>query len=292
MSLQIEGQPPLQGAIVYLNEVSDGYFDAMRTRLHAGRDFGTQDTPGSTPVAVINQVLARRYFGAASPIGRRVSVGSRGTVEIVGVVANAKYLSLREDDHPTVYVHAFQNRQELWGLTLAVGTSGDPQAIAPVLRRGVQSLTAAVAVGEPATLSDRIERTLVRERLMTRILGAFAVLALLLAAVGLYGVLAYAVTRRTNEIGIRLALGAPRGRVVWPVLRESSMSVAIGVVAGVPAALMFGRLLGTLLYDVVPTDPRVLGAVVAGLFVVALAAAFQPAWRAVRVDPLAALRHE
>jgi ABC-type antimicrobial peptide transport system permease subunit len=208
------------------------------------------------------------------------------------VVAIAKYLSLREDDHPTVSVHAFQTRQELWGLTLAVGTSGDPQAIAPVLRRGVLSLTAAVAVGEPATLSDRIERTLVRERLMTRILGAFAVLALLLAAVGLYGVLAYAVTRRTNEIGIRLALGAPRGRVVWPVLRESSMSVAIGVVAGVPAALMFGRLLGTLLYDVVPTDPRVLGAVVAGLFVVALAAAFQPAWRAVRVDPLAALRHE
>lgn len=127
---------------------------------------------------------------------------------------------------------------------------------------------------------------------MARILGTFAALALLLAAVGLYGVLAYAVTRRTNEIGIRLALGAARGTVVWSVLRESWTLVAIGVALGVPAALAFTRLFSSLLYGVTPADPWVLSAAVASLFVVALAAALQPAWRAVRVDPLVALRYE
>jgi predicted permease len=292
MPFRVEGQPRQPGAIVYVNDVSDGYFAAMGTRLLAGREFGPQDAPNAVPVAVINEVLARRYFTTGNAIGRRVWVGNRGSVEIVGVVANAKYLTLREQDHPTVYVHAFQNREELWGLTLATATSANPAGFGPALRRAVQAIAGTVPVGEASTLATLIERTLVKERLMTRILGAFAILALLLASVGLYGVLGYAVTRRTNEIGVRLALGSARSAVLWSVLRESATLVAIGVAIGVPAALAFTRLLSSLLYGLTPADPWVFGAAVSSLFAVAVVAAIHPAWRAVRVDPLVALRCE
>jgi ABC-type antimicrobial peptide transport system permease subunit len=219
-------------------------------------------------------------------------VGRDEGLEIVGVVANAKYLSLREEDYPTVYVHALQKRDLPWGLTLAVRTSGDPASLATAIRRDVQAVAGTVPISEPSTLSAQIDRSLVKERLMTRILSAFAAVALALASVGLYGVLGYAVTRRTNEIGIRMALGATRGTVLWSVLRESWILVAIGVAIGVPAAIALTRLLSSLLYGVTPTDPWVLSGAVACLFVVALAAASQPAWRALRVDPLVALRYE
>jgi predicted permease len=292
MSFGVQGRPREPGAVVYVNDASDGYFAAMGTTLLVGRDFAPEDRPSATPVAVINDALSRRYFKAESPIGRRVSVGNRGEVEIVGVVANAKYLSLREEDQPTVYVHALQKREDAWGLTLVVRTSGDPALVAPSIRRDVLGVSGAVPIGQASTLAAQIDRSLVKERLMTRILGAFAVLALLLASVGLYGVLGYSVMRRTNEIGIRLALGATPGAVLWSVLRESWTLVAIGVVIGVPAVLALMRLLSGLLYGVTPADPWVLSGAVACLFVVALAAASQPAWRAVRVDPLVAVRYE
>jgi predicted permease len=292
LSFGVAGRPREPGAIVYVNDASDGYFAAMGTTLLLGRDFVPGDRPNSTPVAVINDALSRRYFKTQSPIGQHVTVGNRGELEIIGVVANAKYLSLREEDHPTIYVNALQKPDEPWGLTLAVRTSGDPASLATAIRRDVQAVAATVPIAQPSTLSAQIDRSLVKERLMTRILGAFAVLALLLASVGLYGVLGYAVTRRTNEIGIRMALGATRGTVLWSVLRESWTLVAIGVAIGVPAALALTRLLSSFLYGVTPRDPWVLSGAVACLFVVALAAASQPAWRAVRVDPLVALRYE
>jgi predicted permease len=291
-SFGVEGRPPDRGTNVYVNEVSDGYFAAIGTTLLVGRDFAPQDSRSSTPVAVINDALSRRYFKGESPIGRRVSVGNEEGFEIIGVVANAKYMSLREEDHPTVYLDARRRPEDAWGLTLAVRTLADPASFATAVRREVQAVDGNVPITQGSLLSAQIERTLVKERLMTRILSAFAVLALLLAAVGLYGVLGYAVTRRTNEIGIRLALGATRGTVLWSVVRESWTLVAIGVAIGVPAALALTRLLSSLLYDVTPTDPWVLGGAIACLFVVALAAAAQPAWRAVRVDPLVALRYE
>jgi len=292
LSFDVEGRPPERGPSVYVNNVSDGYFAATGTTLLVGRDFTAQDGPSSTPVAVINDALSRRYFRNENPIGSRVRVGRDEGLEIVGVVANAKYLSLREEDYPTVYVHALQKRDLPWGLTLAVRTSGDPASLATAIRRDVQAVAGTVPISEPSTLSAQIDRSLVKERLMTRILSAFAAVALALASVGLYGVLGYAVTRRTNEIGIRMALGATRGTVLWSVLRESWILVAIGVAIGVPAAIALTRLLSSLLYGVTPTDPWVLSGAVACLFVVALAAASQPAWRALRVDPLVALRYE
>jgi predicted permease len=291
LSFGVEGRPREAGAIVYVNYVSDGYFAAMGTTPLLGRDFVPHDGPDSIPVAVINDALSRRYFKNQNPIGQRVKLGPSGGLEIVGVVANAKYLSLREEDHPTVYVQALHERDTA-GLTLAVRSSGDPLSLVPAIRREVQAVAPAVPITEGSTLSAQIDRSLVKERLMARILGAFAGLALLLASIGLYGVLAYAVTRRTNEIGIRVALGASRGAVLRSVLRESLALVAIGIGIGVPAALALTRLLSSLLYGVTPTDPLVLGGAVASLFAVALGAAAQPAWRAVRVDPLVALRHE
>lgn len=292
LSFGLAGQPRAEsGASVYVNRVSDGYFSAMATPLQRGRDFGPRDGPDSPPVAIINEALSRRFFEHDSPIGQRVRLGREEGLEIVGVVANAKYFSLREDDHPTIYVHALQ-RRDPGSLTLAVRTSGDPAALAPIIRRDVQSIARTVPITHGSSLSAQIDRSLVKERLMARILSAFAVLALVLASVGLYGVLGFAVTQRTNEIGIRLALGATRGTLLWSVLRESWILVAIGVAIGVPAALTLTRLLSSLLYGVTPTDPWVLSGAVACLFVVALAAASQPAWRAVRVDPVVALRHE
>jgi predicted permease len=291
LSFAVEGRPREPEAVVYVNDVSDGYFATMGTRVLMGREFRPLDRSGSTAVAVVNEALSRRYFRNENPIGRRVQVGNRGTLEIVGVVANAKYLTLREEDHPTVYVNAFQSA-EAWGLTLAVQTAGAPDTLAPTIRREVQAVAAAVPVASGSSFAAVIDRSLVKERLVTRILGFFAVLAVLLTSVGLYGVLAYDVTRRTSEFGIRIALGAPRGAVLWAVVRESWMLVATGVVIGVPAALSFTRPLSSLLFGVTPTDTWILSGAVVCLFAVAAGAAAQPALRALRVDPVVALRHE
>jgi putative ABC transport system permease protein len=290
-SFGVEGQPRDPEAMAFINDVTQGYFEVTGTKLLRGRDFGPQDGAGSTRVAIINETIARRYFGTGNPIGQRVRAGIRGGVlEIVGVVATAKYESLTEADSPIVYVHALQSADE-GALSLVVRTAGDPLATGLLVRRSVQEL-APVRVAPPVTLSSQIDRALVEERLIARVLGAFAILAVVLAAAGLYGVLAYSTTRRTAEIGIRMALGATRGAVLWPIVAESGKLAAVGIAIGIPAALALTRLLSNLLYGVTPTDARVLGAVVLCLLVVALSAALVPAWRASRVNPLVALRYE
>jgi putative ABC transport system permease protein len=200
-------------------------------------------------------------------------------------------LTLRDGDVPTVYLYA-PAIPEPGGMTLSIRTSGDPLSFVPAIGDRVQSIAANVPVSPPRTLSSQVERSLVRERLVARLLGAFAVLALILASVGLYGVLGYSVARRTGEIGVRLALGATRGGVLRSVLLQSAIVVAIGSAAGVPATLLLSRPLAGLLYGVTASDPRVLAGAVGCLFLVAMAAAAVPAWRAARVDPLVALRHE
>lgn len=289
-SFSLEGQPRDPDANAFVNEVTDGYFATTGTRLLFGRDFGPQDGPGSTPVAIVNEALVRRYFGNRNPIGQRVTVGRRGVLEVVGVVETTTYESLRETASPIVYGHALQGGNLGPGLNLTVKTR-NPAEIGASIRRAIQEI-APVPVMPATTLAAQINRTLVRERLIARVLGAFAVLALLLAAAGLYGVLAYTVTRRTGEIGVRMALGATGGAVLRPVLGEAVRLASIGVAIGVPAALALTRFLGNLLYGVTPTDARVLGGVVVVLFLVALAAASIPAWRASRVNPLVALRYE
>lgn len=290
-SFVVEGEPRDPDALAFVNDVSDGYFATTGTRLLLGRDFDPADGPRSTAVAIINDTAARQYFGAQSPIGKRVRIGIRGVVEIVGVAATTKYQSLRETDSPIVYVHAFQSSQA-GGLDLVVRTHDvHATTLATAIWSELRQMSP-VPISRPALLSDAIDRTVVRERLIARVLGAFALLTVALAAAGLYGVLAYNVTRRTGEIGIRFALGATRGAVLRPVLTESAKLVALGIAIGIPAALALTRVLANLLYGVSPTDLRVLGGGVLLLFAVAMAAASIPAWRASRVDPLVALRYE
>jgi predicted permease len=290
-SIAVDGLPRHPDALAFVNEVSDGYFDTSGTKLLLGRDFGPEDRRGSPAAGIVNEAFARRYFGDRNPIGQRVTVGIRGMLEVVGVVETTKYESLREADSPIVYGHVMQGGSLGGGLSLTVKATGDPLAIAPAVRRAVQEI-APVPVAAPATLSALIDRTLVKERLIARVLGAFALLAALLAGAGLYGVLAYMVARRTGEIGVRLALGATRRAVLRPVIAESMTLVTLGLAVGVPVALTQASLLSTLLYGVTTTDARVLGGVALSLVLVALAASSVPAWRASRVDPLIALRAE
>jgi predicted permease len=290
-SFVVEGQQKNPEDAVFVNEVSEGYFATTGTKLMMGRDFGPDDRPGSTSVAIVSEALARRYFGSKNPIGRRIDVGIRGVLEIVGVVETTKHESLRETNSPIVYAHALQGGNLGPSVHLAVKATGDALAIGQTIRRELQRV-APVPVGPPSTLSAQIDRTLVKERLVARVLGAFAILALLLSAAGLYGVLAYSVARRTAEIGVRMALGATRRTVLWPVIGQSMRLAALGLVIGIPSALALTRLLSSLLYGVTPTDPSVLATAVLSLLFVAAAAGAVPARRASRVDPLVALRSE
>jgi predicted lysophospholipase L1 biosynthesis ABC-type transport system permease subunit len=205
-------------------------------------------------------------------------------------VANSKYLTLRDADRPTAYVY-FKD-VDAAGMTLSVRTAGDPLALARPIRERVQSLGASVPVSPPRTLVSQVERSLGSERLIARLLSAFGVVALVLASVGLYGVLGYAVARRTAEIGLRLALGATRRAVLRSVLQQSMRIVGIGLAIGLPATTLLSRPLDGLLFGVAPYDPRILAGAVICLVAVGLAAAAVPALRAARVDPLVALRHE
>jgi predicted permease len=286
------GAPPAETApMVYANRVSDGYFSTLSTPVLVGREFTPQDGDAGAAAAVVNEALARRYFGSENPVGRRIHMGRGDALEIVGVVADSKYYSLRETDKPTVYLFSIASSERI-GLTLSVRTAGDPLTISDAIRRDVQSVAPAVPVVRVRTLASQVDRSLGTERLVAQLITAFAVLALVLASVGLYGVLGYSVARRTSEIGLRLALGATRPAVLRSVLRESWTAVGIGSLVGVPAAIALSRFLETLLYGVSPWDARVAAAAVACMLAAATAAALLPAWRASRVEPLVALRHE
>jgi predicted permease len=291
LPITIEGRPREPGVMVNANRMSEGFFATMSIPMLLGRDFVPQDGARVNAVAIVNDALAQRFFKGENPIGRRFRLSGPEPLEIIGIVANSKYMTLRDGEIPTVYLYALAV-PEPGGMTLSIRTSGDPLAFAPAVRDRVQSVAVDVPVSESRTLSSQVERSLVRERLVARLLGAFAVLALVLASVGLYGVLGYSVARRTSEIGVRLALGATRGGVLRSVLRQSAIVVAIGSGAGVPATMLLSRPLAGLLYGVTASDPGVIAGAVGCLFLVAMAAAAVPAWRAARVDPLVALRHE
>jgi predicted permease len=291
LPITIEGRPREPGAMITVNRMSEGFFATMAIPMVLGRDFVSEDGARTNKVALVNDAFAQRYFKNENPIGRRFMLRGPQPLEIVGLVANSKYYSLRENDKPTVYLYALDTG-DAGAMTLSVRTAGDPLAFARAIQDRVQAVAAGVPVVQVRTLSNQIERTLVTERLVARLLGAFAVLALVLASVGLYGVLGYSVARRTSEIGLRLALGATRAGVLRSVLRQSLIVVSIGSAAGVAATTMLSRPLSSLLYGVTASDPAVLSGAVACLFAVAMAAAAIPAWRAARVDPLVALRQE
>jgi predicted permease len=279
---------------VHFNGVGPQFFETMGIPLMLGRTIGPEDKSGAPKVAVINETLARKYFEGSNPIGRHFSSDNQWAtdIEIVGVVGDARYADLRKKVPPTVYVPYTQTLEGQGPMHFEVRTSGDPIAMILAVRHVVQDVDKSLPLFELRTQVEQIDQTLFQERLFARLTSFFGVLALALACVGLYGLMSYAVARRTNEIGIRMALGAEGARILAMVLREGLVLVSLGCVLGVPAALAATHLVATMLYGLKSTDPITIAVAVALMAAVAIVASYLPAIRAARVDPMVALRYE
>ena len=295
--LQIEGytSPGTERELVFLNEVSDRYFETLDTHLVAGRDFNPHDAAGSPRVAIVNETFVKKYFHGQNPIGRRYRAeqGNKlgDPVEIIGLVRDAKYLDLREDFHPTVYVASSQNAKPGKVVTFELGAAGSPTALIEELKRAVAAIDPDASL-QFRTLAGQVDESLARERLLAVLAGFFGGLALLLAMLGLYGVLSYNVVRQRNEIGIRMALGAQQSQVLRTVLGEVMMLIGMGLLAGLVATISATHLVAGLLYGVKANDPRTLSLAAGILALTAAAAGFLPARKASRIDPMQALREE
>jgi putative ABC transport system permease protein len=296
-NLQIEGYTAKSGedTEVYFNEVSDRFFESLGTDLIAGRDFNKYDTPESPKVAIVNQTMAKKFFGGRNPIGRRYRTENGNKlgelVEIVGVVKDAKYVDLREDIHSTVYVAASQEAQPNETITFELRVAGAPTAAISAVKSSIAEVNRDVSL-EFKTLAVQVDESLARERLLATLSGFFGGLALVLAMIGLYGVMSYNVTRRRNEIGIRMALGAEPGRVLRMVMGEVALLIGMGLMVGLGAALATTRFVASFLYGLTPNDPLTLSLSVALLAGVACLAGYLQARRASRLEPLTALREE
>jgi ABC-type antimicrobial peptide transport system permease subunit len=251
---------------------------------------------GTPKVAIVNQSFAKKFGLGANPIGKRMAFDGDGLgrdldVEIVGLVADSRYSGVKDREPPIAYSPALQD-SALIGTFYYVRTSGDPSALLPTIRGVVNRIDPGLPVIELKTLPQQVRDNVYLDRMIGTLSAAFAVLATLLAAVGLYGVLAYTVAERTREIGVRIALGADRGRVRGMVLGQVARLTAIGGAIGLAAALALGRAAESLLFGLDGHDPRVILSAVSILAVVAFAAGYIPAWRAARVEPMRALRYE
>jgi len=281
---------------VFFNAASDGYFATMGTPLMAGRDFNGHDTPASPAVAIVNQTMVKKYFQAANPIGRRFRIRAGDTlgvpVEIVGVVKDAKYNDLRQEIPPTAYT-AWSQTEKLFPVTnIEVRAAGGaPTALIAGVRAAIASVDRNASI-EFTTLAAQVDKSLEREQLLAMLAGFFGGLALLLATIGLYGVVSYSVARRRNEIGIRMALGAEKSRVLRMVMGEAAVLIGAGLAAGLGVTLAATRLVESFLYGVQPNDPLTLFLAAGVLAAAAGAAGYWPARRASRLDPMMALREE
>jgi predicted permease len=282
----------LMSSVLQEMSVSPGFFETMRIHLLEGRDFTARDADSESGAVIVSESFAQRYFPEGNSLGKRfhrIADDPQPTpLEIIGVVADTKYNNLRETSSPTIY----EPLREIHGVTLEVRTATDPLSMTAPLREEIQTANPVVRVINVELQSTRIENTIVRERLLALLSGFFAVVAVILVATGLYGVLSYSVVRRTKEIGIRLALGAPRGSVVWFIIRQITLVVAVGLAAGLAGGLALARVVAALLYQVKPSDFWSLALPLASLLAVATIAALGPAIHASRVDPQLTLRHE
>jgi len=271
-----------------VNRVGQDFLRTMGIPLLAGRDFNAQDTETSPKVAIVNQSLARKFYPKENPIGKTFNDEH---IRIVGVCADAKYNSLRDETPPTFYV-PYRQQEQMSLATYELRLKTDPSSVMPAVSAAVASIDKDLPLLDVRTQTEQIDDLLSGERLFAALSGAFGVLALALACIGIYGLMAYNVARRTNEIGIRIALGAQPGRVLRMILREASWLAVFGIVAGAGCALGVARFLASLLYGLKPNDPWTLAGAAVLLLATALAAGWAPAWRASRVQPMKALRHE
>jgi predicted permease len=294
-NISVNGQTESQE--IAFNSVSRGYFETMGTPVVLGREFTERDTAGAPRVAVVNQAFARRYLAAGSPLGQRLTVSFFPQPQefvVVGVVTDSIYESLWQTAPPTAYCPVVQREGTStggFGVIFEAHVAGSLAHTAMALRDTLQPRLPGSPV-EVHALTEQVERALVRERLMATLAAGFGILGLILAAVGLYGLLTYTVTRRTNEIGIRLALGAMRREVLWMIVRHVLVLLGVGVAIGLPVAWACSRFVSSMLFGVKGTDLWTIGAATAVLAAAGLLAGFLPAWRASRVDPMVALRYE
>ena len=270
------------------------YFDALEIPLLAGRMFGAQDTENAPRVALVNREMMQKHFAGKSPVGERITFGNpndtSGWRTIVGVVGSTRLEAVGQESYPQIYIPMAQNPTS--NTYVVVRTAGEATLLAPALRRELAALDPAQPLSDVKSMEQRVASSIEQSKLNSVLTGLFAVVALALASIGIYGVISYAVAQRTREIGIRMALGATRSDVLKLIVRQGMTPAALGVLIGVVASLAVTRLMGKLLYGVSATDPVVFGAVCALLSIVAFGACVAPARRASRVDPNVALRND
>ena len=302
-TVQVQGYQtkPDENMNPWTNEIAPDYFRTMGIPLMLGREFTERDAADAPLVGIVNETFAKYYFGTANPVGRRFgwrTLNDAAAIEIVGVVKDSLHGSMREGSSAENEVRRFvytplQQSTELTGMTVYVRAEpGRENDLIQRLRETVRKRDAGLPIYNVTTMERTIDEAVFTERMLAVLSAAFGLLATLLAAVGLYGLMAYTVARRTREIGIRIALGAERRTVVWLVLREVAVLVAVGLAIGVPAALGLSRLVSSQLFGLSPRDPMTLMLAVVLLAVVGATAGYLPARRAASVEPVRALRYE
>jgi predicted permease len=278
----------------WTNMITPGYFETFGIALLRGRDFNAGDAANARQVAVINETMARFYFGDRDPIGQvfRFYKSPDNPITVVGIARDTYQTSLREPVPRMVYTPLAQEAAPPSRINFEMRTAQDPATLMGAARDAVRGVTRSVVLRYVRTMQQQIDASLVRERLLASLAGGFAVLALVLTAVGLYGVMSYHVSRRGREIGIRMALGARRASVLWQVLRQALVVSIAGIALGIVAALLTTRYLSTLLYGLSARDPLTFAGVAVVLLVTALTAGFFPAHRAATLDPVRAIKAE
>ena len=296
--MKIEGYTPSRDKdrVVYWDQVGANYFHALGIPILAGREFGPQDTPTSLKVAIINESMAKFYFGHANPIGRKMWIDDQERkdqpMEIVGVARDVRDHTLRGPVQRRFYVPTGQALDAIYAINFEIQTAGKPQDLTEPVRKAFAALDANVPVSRIRTLDELVDSSISKDILVARLSTFFGLLALVLACVGLYGVMSYTVSRRTREIGVRMALGAQRTQVLGMVLNEGLKLVLIGIVVGIPVALLASRVFSSMLFGLSPADPLSMLTVIAVLLSITLLASYIPARRATKVDPMIALRYE